>query len=233
MLLILTAAVHAQTDQQKNVVSLVLGGKVLLIPAPDGYGEVTAQYESIKTMLASTEPPQNELLAGYVPDSDVSLLKNGKAPVFERYAKISVVRETKERDITRAEFSAVAAFIRGNDKKLLVMDSPESKEVLREFDKSISEQSSKEVKTTPGETTPLGTYNDKPDLFSTMFLGNIKREVDGDVKTYHVLATLNILHVKDRLLSVATYRGYHSEADVEALKTFTTTWVNSILAANK
>lgn len=232
-LLLLGAAAQAQPDHEKNAVSLRLGNSVVVIPTPEGYAEITAQYESLKAHFAATEPPQNELLAGYLLINDLGSLKSGKATELEQWAKIAVVRETKERNITVEEFSRIVDVIRGQDKKLLDMESPAIKSLFREFDKYLSKEFSKDIKTAAGETTILGSFTDRPNAYSMMFLSTLQREVDGKTTMHPILATLNAVHVKDRIISVATYRGYRSEADVATLKTFTTNWVNSIVEANK
>ncbi len=231
-LLLLTAPVQAQTDHEKNVVSLQLGNKVVRIPSPAGYTEVTAEFENLKARFAATEPPQNELLLGYVPTSDYDLMKGGKEAVFEYYAKVAVVRMTKERTISREEFTAVVNYIHGNDAKILDEKSPMIQNLFKQFDKQISKEYSKDVKTKPTETTILGAFDQRPNLYSSMMLMTINREVDGKITTLPVLGTLNVLHVNDRMISVATYRGYHSKDDIAALKTFSTNWMNGILAAN-
>lgn len=231
-LLLLTAPGQAQTDHEKNVVSLQLGNKVVRIPNPVGYVEVTAEFEPLKARFEATEPPQNELLLGYITTSDYDLLKSGKEAIFEYYAKIAVVRMAKERSLTREEFTAVVNYIRGNAPQILDEKSPALQSMFKQFDKQLSKEYSKDVKTKPIETTILGAFDQRPNLYSSMMLMTISREVDGKVATLPVLGTLNVLHVNDRMISVATYRGYHSNDDIAALKTFTTNWMNSILAAN-
>lgn len=233
VLLLLGVTVHAQTDGEKNVVSLQLGNKVILIPTPAGHAEISADFENLKVRFAATEPPQNEFLLGYVTTSDYGLLKSGQAAALEQYAKIAVVRQTKERTMTREEFAAIVDYLRSNTGKILDPKSPEMKKVFQQFEQQISKELSTDFKTAPTETTVLGTFNDKPNIYSSMIASTLKRELDGKITFLPVLGTLNILHINDRMISVATYRGYKSQADVDELKSFTNDWTNAILAANK
>ena len=232
VLLLLSGAVQAQADHEKKVVSLQLGNKVVLIPTPAGYQEVTAEFENLKARFAATEPPQSELLLAYLPTSDYELLKSGKEAAFEEYAKIAVVRQAKERTLSREEFSNVVNYIRGNDAKILDPKSPVIKKIFEQFDQHLSKEFSTDIKTVANETTVLGAFDERPNVYSTMIVSTLKREVAGKTTLLAVLGTLNVLHVKDKMISIATYRGYQSKADIETLKTFTTNWVNSILAAN-
>jgi len=233
VLLLLGVTVHAQTDHEKDVVSLQLGNKVVLIPTPAGYAELSAEFENLKARFAATEPPQNELLLAYITTSDYVLMKTGQAAALEQYAKIAVVRQTKERTITREEFAAVADYIRTNSGKILDPKSPALQKVFQQFEQQISKELSTDFKTAATETTVLGTFNDKPNIYSSMIASTLKRELNGKVTFLPVLGTLNILHINDRMISVATYRGYKSQADVDELKSFTNDWTNAILAANK
>lgn len=233
VLLLLSATVQAQTDGENKVVSLQLGDKVVLIPAPTGYAEVTAEFEDVKARFAATEPPQNELLLVYLTTSDYTSLKSGKPPALQEYAKIAVVRQTKEITISREDFAAVADFLRSNTGKILDPKSPELQKLFQEFGQYVSKEFSTDFKAAPTATSVLGTFNDKPNIYSSMITSTLKRELNGKTTFLPVLGTVNILHINNRMISVATYRGYKSEADVEELKTFTINWTNTILAANK
>jgi hypothetical protein len=233
VLLLLSTSVQAQTDHENKVVSLQLGDKVVLIPTPTGYEEVTAEFENLKARFAATEPPQNELLLAYLTTSDYTLLKSGKPPALQQYAKIAVVRQTKEVSMSREEFAVVADYLRNNTGKILDPKSPELQKLFQEFGQHVSKELSTDFKTAPTETAVLGTFNDKPNIYSSMITSTLKRELNGKTTFFPVLGTVSILHIKTRMISVATYRGYKSEADVEELKTLTINWTNTILAANK
>ena len=105
VLVVFSAIAHAQTPPTKPL-SVRLGEAVIAIPAPEGFEEVTEQFEKLKTCFRATEPPENDLLGGYLPVSDCELLRRGQNALFTYYAKVGVLRIGREHLISPSYFDA-------------------------------------------------------------------------------------------------------------------------------
>lgn len=205
---------------------------MIAIPDPEGFEEVTERFEKLKTLFRASEPPENDLLGGYLPVSDCDLLRRGENAPFTYYAKAAVLRIGREHLISPSYFEEMVAYFRNNDETLMDPDSPKMKAMIQQMDQALSKGSSKEIKLDLSQPKNLGAFDVRPNVYSVMLLMSLKVESGGTLKTLPVAATLTYLRVKEKVIFVYTYRKYQSKTDVETLRGFTTKWTNSILAAN-
>ena len=232
-MIVLVASAVAQSQPAKTTFSVNLGDKVIALPAPEGYEEATSQWQNVKTLIASSEPPESDLLAGYLQVSDCDSLRKGGPALYQNYAKIAVLRAARAYNFSPAEFTGLVEYFRQNDAKLLNPEGNKIKETLAQLDQALSKEYSKDVKIDLSNPKSLGEFDRRPNVYGQLLL--MKGTVHVDAKEFEplpVLTTLTLLHVKQRVVAIYAYRKYQSKADADSLTQFTTKWVNEILAAN-
>lgn len=234
MIVVVVFAVSAQAQpHEEKVFSAKLGEKVINLPTPNGFEEVTQKFEYMKTRFNATEAPANEVVAGYLPVSDCDLLRRGEKPLLTYYARVSVFRKAKELDLSPSTFQDIVDSVRKNMTTILDPDGPMMKDLTARIEKRLTDLNEAETKFDFSKPQSLGTFDVRENVYGTLTLMVIEAEVGGKKTTTPLLGGTTIMRVKDRLIYVYTYRKYDSNADLETLKQLAKQWNDSILAANK
>jgi hypothetical protein len=235
ILLVVSAAALAQTQSTISAggVSAQLGDKVVALPAPEGYEEAASQGEAARTLFATMVPREGDLLAAYLRSSDSELLKKGELKRINSWAMIIVFRPARTHVSSKAEFARIVGYARQDLEAAMSPENRNIKQMLAQVDETLSKQLSKDVKLEFSKPKVLGEFDSRPNVYSTLALMNVTLRVNAEeVLQEPVLAAGTFLLIKERVVSVNTYRRYESKADAEALTQFTTKWINEILAAN-
>jgi len=227
-----TASALAQAPKTKAA-TFQLGTQVLTIPAPAGFEEAASQFEQIKTHFTTTEAPDNDMLAIYLPSADCDKLRAGEFGPFSFYTKVSIRRAVREQDYPTDRFAQLVATFRQNGAQILDVNGPLMKAATERLDKSLTELSKQETQVDLSQPVNLGEFDTRPDVYSVMLLLNFTTTTADGQTTVPILGGLSYIRVKQRLVYVYTYRRYNSKADAAILRAFTTDWINQILAANR
>jgi hypothetical protein len=222
-----------QTTISIDAASAKLGDQVVVLPAPEGFEEATQQFEAVKTRFAATEPPESDLLAGYLTVSDCDRLRQSQTAVYPSWTKIAVLRAARAHDFSTEEYAGIVEYFRKNGASAMDPDNKRMKQGFAHLDEVLSKEYSTGIKVDFDKPIDLGEFDRRPNVYSSLLLMNLKAQAEGqEYQQLRVFATVTILLVKKRILVVATYRKFESKADAETLTRFTTKWVNEILAAN-
>lgn len=235
-MLVASTAIHAQT--QKTTISLggasaKLGDKTVLLPAPDGYEEVSQQWESLKTAFVAMVPREGDLLAAYLPVSDCELLRKGQPPLMPSWAMINIYREARTHVSSNEEFAGIVAYARQNTESLIDPQNTNIQEHFAHIEEFLSNAISKDMKLDLSKPKVLGQFDIRPNVYSNLLLLKLTLKADGNaVEQPPLLATMSLVLVKERVITILTYKKLESKADAEMLRQLTTKWINGILAAN-
>ena len=236
IVLVTSAAIQAQSSQTTisfGGATAKLGELVVSLPAPEGYEEATQNWESVKLRFAAAVPPEGDLLAGYLPISDCDLLRKNQPALYSWWTIINVYRPARTHVSSKAEFARIVGYAQPESEFWKNRDRSKIKEVLAQTDKLLSKETSKDVKLDLSQPKPLGAFDRRANVYSSLLLLNLTVRVDEkEVASIPVLASMTLLLIKQRVINVFAYKKYESEADADAVMQFTTKWVNEILAAN-
>lgn len=241
--LLLAAAVQAQDHEARpaktveprpaKMSSVQLGNRVILIPDPEGFEEGTSQFEAFKARLEATEAQQNDMLLAHLPVSDCELFRRGLNPTYNHYTKVSVLRAGREMAVSSALMRELVDDFRRNVGTFLDPNGAAMKELEQKVGQGLSRLDSNETKIDFSKPQMLGEFDKRPDVNSFLLLITVTVNTNGTEQTVPVLATTNIVRVKERILFVYAFMKYRANADMETIKAFTTKWTSSILAANR
>ena len=226
---------HAQEHgvRPATISSVRLGNQSILIPVPDGFEEATSQFDSFKQRMATTEAPQNDMLFAHMPVSDCDLMRQGSAPTYDFYTKVSVLRIAREMAVTREMLASAAEGYRKNAGKLLDPNGPEMQRMNKRLSQGISELDSRETTIDLSKPQQLGEFDTRPDIASFLTMITVTTTVGSAQATIPMLSTTTFIRVKQRIIFVYAFRKYRSPDDMEAIKQFARKWNTSILAANR
>jgi len=235
ILLVVSAAVPAQTETTISAdgVSAKLGDKVVVLPAPEGYEEVSQQWENVKTAFTAMVPSNGDLLAAYLQVSDCELIRRGQIPLMPSWLMINILREGRTHVSDRAEFSRIVALARENSENMV---DPQKKNMKKEFariNEFLSKAYSKDMKMDLSKPKILGEFDSRPNVYSKLLLLKLTVHTDANaIEQPPMLGAMSFVLVKQRIITVLTYKKLESKDDAQQLTQFTTKWINEILAAN-
>jgi len=237
------AAVNAQDHEPRPATtaaarpaktsSVQLGDKVISIPDPEGFEEGTAQFPDFKARMEATEAQQNDMLLAHLPVSDCELFRKGLNPTYNHYTKVSVLRAGRELTVSSALMRELVDNFRRNVGTFLDPNGSAMKELERKVGQGLSRLDAKETTIDFSRPQILGEFDTRPDVNSFLMLITVTVNVAGTEQSVLVLATTNIVRVKERILFVYAFMKYRANTDMETIKGFTTKWTSSILAANR
>lgn len=235
------AVAHAQSREAVKSSRVTLGDKVIVIPDPEGYEEVSSQFEKIKQMLVSMENPNNDTLLVHLPVSDCERLRAGSRPEFHQYTKVAVTKNRRELTVTDEHMKSIVAAWRKNGAVEMDPDGPIVKSVMEKMSRRLSDLTSKQITFEINDTQQLGEFDVRPDVYSVMVLATYTKDKEGTQLIRTMVGSMTWLKVGPRLIHVLIYRTLSSPAALNTelkttvieLKQFTTKWVNEILAANE
>jgi hypothetical protein len=236
IVLVASAAAQAQTPQTTISVggaSAKLGDKVVVLPAPEGYEEAATQWETVKSAFVAMVPPEGDLLAAYLQVSDCELIRKGQPPLMPSWLMINIYREARTHVSSKEEFGRIVAYARQNTESIIDPQKNDMKEQFARIDEFLSKEYSKDVKMDLSKPKILGEFNNRPNVYSNLLLMKLNLQMDGKAVDHPpMLATMSLVLVQERIITVLTYKKLESKADAEALTQLTTKWINQILAAN-
>ncbi|HSE18428.1 MAG TPA: hypothetical protein VLB46_15350 [Pyrinomonadaceae bacterium] len=237
IVLLASAVAPAQsppTTVSFDAISAKLGDKTVLLPAPDGYEEVSQQWETVKAAFTVMTPREGDLLGAYLQVSDCELIRKGQAPLMPSWLMINIYREARTHVSSKEEFARVVAYARQDSESLLDPNKKDMKEQFARVDEFLTKAYSKEVKLDLSKPKILGVFDNRPNVYSNLLLLKLAVHVDGkDTDHPPMLGTMSLVLVKERLITVLAYKKIESKKDdAEMLTKLTTKWIDEILAAN-
>ena len=229
LLLMMMPAVFAQGVAISTSDVYQMGDRRVRVPAPDGFTEISSQFDTITGRMRATEDPANDLLALHVPESFVAKLRISEEIDLEFYTKVSVNRQTRAMDISPELNASVVADLEKNFGAYLDPNGAVMKGVERNSAKGLTKFLGDETSVSINSTKYLGFIQKTDKVFSGVLL--ISFEVYGRKLT--TLATVSLLHLNRRLVFLNVYKLAPKTSDVASLSDFTKKWTAKIVDANK
>ena len=231
VLLVVSVTTQAQEHEAK-VFSVRLGDKVIVLPPPEGFEEVSSKFESMKTRFTQLEAPDADMLGAFLPTSDCELLRNGNPPTLAYYSKVSVLRSIREDGVSESVFNEAVDYFNKNQQSLLAPDGSEMEKVLKHLEESLTKLESQKTKLDMTQPKQLGVLESRPNLHSSLLLMSMNFDFEGKKTEVPLLVAMSFVRVKERIIYAITYRLYQARTDLEILKQLQKKWTDSILTAN-
>lgn len=211
----------ASTVVSVAAIEVLVGGRTVTIPLPQGFVEATALSKSTREWAESWTPPDNRLLAVYVSEDDAGRIKKKSTPFLQRYMLVQVQRKWEKADVARSDFKQLQASLRESQETLY-------SQVRDKVDQLMSEKVNIKI----GQTLPLGIFSEGEAHTSMSALTKNQVSTASGATEYLVAGGTNVINPADRVLFAYVYTVYEDKADLEWVKDISQTWTQDILAAN-
>jgi hypothetical protein len=200
-----------------------VGAVSIVLPSPAS--DLVEPGSDYRVLFESFTGPVNRLVAAFVPQDKMDVIRTGSAPVMDKHALVEVARRTEFTAIDESTFQQIAAAATkqlGGDTSAL--------------DKQSQDQINNNLKSSGSSA---GVTLDKPIQLGTFF-STTDAVGFGSINTYNangvssrVVGCMAFVRVRGRILSLFTYATYEDEGTVTWVKTTSKQWAESILKANQ
>lgn len=225
---LLAVFVSVTNAQQRQGDVYTLGTRKVRIPAPEGFVDSFGRFERIAGIFTSSEDPGNVTLAAHVPLAQVPQMEKGELVSLTYYTKVWAGKSLLTMDISPDMFPGIKAHVQKNLPQLVDADSAKLKALVANARRGLNEHLGTETGFDITGTKNLGYFNSTPNALSTLML----MDVQGVGGKTLLLCAVSIINVKNRILSVAVYRAYESDADAELVRDVIKKWTDEIVSAN-
>jgi len=213
----------AQDKAAPNNEAFRAGGKSFQLPPPsDDLVELGSDY---RVKMEVFVPDSNRLVAGYVPQSVVSAVRDGTAKSFDRYAMVEIPRRAEFSDVSADLFSQITDAVSQQFGAQLEATIKDQQEAMNRRLKAINSDAGT---ITLDEPTQLGAFFSKKDACA---FGSIM-PFSGGAKTINMLMGMMVLRVQERLLFAYVYTDYNGEGSADWMRKTTEAWADAILRLN-
>ena len=205
-----------------------LGGRAVVVPAPESFTNGLGRFDRFTTVMTATESPDLDILLAHVPTSMVDELTKGPANI-DFYTKVSVAKKARTYDLTLAGFDQMVASVEKNFGNYIDLNNPRIKRTVESANTNLKDKLGPDTHINMSQPTSLGFFDKKPGVFSGMILMN----VEGNGVRKKVLNSMSYVLVNRRLIYVYAFKTFTSDEDVKPLEDFAKKWTAAIRAANK
>lgn len=167
----------------------------------------------------------NRLVAAFVPQDKMDVIRTGSAPAMGKYALVEVARHTEFTQIDASTFQLIAD---AATKQLGGDTSALDKQAQDQLNNNLKSSGSS-ASVTINKPIQLGTFFSTTDAIGF-----------GSINTYNangtssrVVGCMAFVRVRGRILSLFTYATYQDEGTVTWVRTTSKQWAEAILKANQ
>ena len=211
-----------------------VGDTPIAISAPAGFADPSGASPEMRTVAETLTPPDNRLLALFVPEADIKRAASGQSPELTRYFMVQTSRKAESAKVSARDFEQFRttftqqqhdAIKSANDDLQKNLDVA-SKELGRKFQDS-------ELAIKAGEIKPLGMFDAGGSSFGMTALTNYSGMVDGKKNDVVLAMATTIALVKGKIVFLYAYSVYKSNDDVDWTIAQSRLWLSSISSLNQ
>jgi len=226
LVFVLSAAGQKPADAPSDRFNL--GGRTVIVPAPEGFANGLRLIERFSAIANATEGADLDTLAAHVPISSLLDLMSGAA-ALDLYTKVSVAKKARSIDLTPAQFNGVVATVQKNFSSYIDPKNPSFKKTIETASTRLKERLGTETSLELSQPQNLGFFDKKPGVFSGMLMMSV--HVNDVSQT--MLGSVSYVLVNKRLIYVYGFKPLKSDEDVTTLQNFIKKWTAAIIAANR
>ncbi|MDA0812169.1 MAG: hypothetical protein O3C21_07275, partial [Verrucomicrobia bacterium] len=201
----------------------IVGGRSLVIPPPSGFVRadgINAQWDQVS---AAYVPPENRLLATFIPESDRKVLANNVHPDVDRYFHLQVIRVFETIEFNATQFTQKKKELK--EEILKAENSTVLNDQLADGNASIANKTGIDLAISEGVHHFLGIFDDSDQSLGFSIAGTV------DDKSETIVTSARIVPVSERLLVFYAVSLKRSDQDQAWTENAVTAWSNTAMLA--
>jgi hypothetical protein len=224
----ITAAVEPAGDPRS--VTVEVGGRAIVLPAPGEWVEITANREPIRRVVEAGMPKDNRHLATFTSTDEVARLEAGTD--MTNWAVVQSLRAFEAIDVSVTQFGGLQSGMRADWKGIIEQAKGMIGSELEQASQRVGEQLNEKTDLAVDNIEPLELYLDEPGAIGLLMRMRAQVTVADQSSTKTVDMAIVMMPVNSRLISLYVYRNHETDADAEAAKSAAIAWKDAVRAAN-
>ncbi len=209
-------------------VTVEVGGRSLLIPAPEGFersDRVLPLYDEVNEAML---PPTNRRLASFAPPEVVAKLRAGEIEEAARHFALQSTKQLESQEISERAFQDARSAMKKEMEGLRAKLDEETQKLIASGKAKIAEQQGVDLDLSVSDTAVLGFFEDNEMALGFTLAMNVNMPKG---RSRQVCAAV-VAPVNGRMVNFYAYSAYTSAADRQWAETAARAWKNAALAAN-
>lgn len=217
----LIASIEAKT--------FTVGKKTLEVPSPDSFALVTPQMDTVYRLSLQMADPMNDLLAYYIPESEVPTAMSGGIPSSWQNYSLKVNKEIKNLVVGSKEFANIKNAIAQQNQKILESIKAKMPELMGKTSKGVSEEFDVDFAMNLSQMVPLEPHHETDNSFAYSMYLNYSASAEGHEEDFIVAGTVTFLNVSGKILYLYCYG---AQEELEWTRNASKSWEEKILKSN-
>jgi hypothetical protein len=228
--LVFAALVLQGTGLSVGAAEIEIGDRVIEIPLPDEYAELTPQMSPMYEAMQAYISPQNVRFMTLIAEDKAAALLRGEAVDLGRYINVESQKDISAASITSAQFAELRSAFRNQIAEMYANVEKQLPDLVAQGNSALSETFSADVAVELGGLVPLPVHHDVDNAIANSMFMTVGTTVNSEDAGVNVLAATSlILHVRDKVLFLYVYG---TESDLEWTRNTAANWSTEIIDAN-
>ena len=212
------------------VESYDIGGTEIAIPTPDQYVQVTKRMDAVNRLHSHMSDPMNDLLASYIPQSEVAIAMKGELPVLEKGFVLKVNKNLKSVVVNSRDFAEFKSVTKSQNKEIYQSIKSKLPNILKKNSQGISKEFNVDVALEISQIIPLDPHYEADNTLSYSMYIIYKVSEGLQEQEYITSATATAINVSGKILFLYCYG---AQKDLEWTQNASRAWSDKVIASNK
>lgn len=234
-LCILVAASGLQLQAQEPAAKpdlIKVGGRMLKIPAPQGFVRCDGINETWDQAMATLVSPSNRLLATYGTPHDQEMIRQGTPMDYPRNFNIQVVRSIESMEIGQRTFDGIRGEIKKEVQKAMASIDAEMKKLTDASNKTIADNYGVDMALSITDTAILGFFEDTENSLGFVMAMKIASTENGEAVSNRAVVACLMAPVNGRAVTLYSTAPYTARGDITEVQQSVLAWRDAIQSVN-
>ncbi|WP_417386757.1 hypothetical protein [Gimesia sp.] len=209
--------------------SFTIGDKTIEVPAPAGYVRVTPEMGDVYRLARSLVDPANDLLAYYIPESDVAAAKAGEIPPLNRTFMLKVNKQLKTAELGTGDFAKLKKGAVEENRKITETLKKQLPDLFDKVNQGISKEFNMDFAMQVSQVVPLDPHYDVPNAMAFSMFVTYNVSAEGEKSDDVVCCTTTFLDADGKVLFLYCYA---PQDELSWTQSAAKDWAESVMASN-
>lgn len=207
-------------------ITIVVGGRPLLVEAPVGYQDANATDTRETSIIKTQVSAGQRFLALFYSDADMTSIHSGNSPASGRYFTVVTEREKEWRNLNPDDPLIGNAAVKNAYAGLLARDGAKMKMLMQEITASSpTAVSDPTLSMNIGDAIVGDMWIAAPNALGLLVVSQPSRIIDGETVVYPMVSVVTRVYLKRKVVYLAVYSPFHAITDLEWVKSASRQWV--------
>jgi hypothetical protein len=209
--------------------TFTINGRVITVPTPKGFVRITGEMTAVNRFVQQMEDPLNDMLAYYIPESDVPDAMNGEIPRLERILILKVGKHARKFTIGKDDFSRLKEMIKSQNSTIFEKLKSMIPEHMNNISRGIGQEFDVDIALDISQMVPLEPHYEAENVLAYSIY--VKSSIKDDAGTEESVVATTLSQVNASGVVLNMYCTAPS-VDLEWTRDASITWSERVMSSN-